>query len=118
MKNLLILIVAAALFLHFFPQPELENWFTEQKTVVMETFSEATDTKVRLKADIIYNELKNQFEHFTDEEQAFLQKMTIDRTSVKSFYESYCNGEQRSPNFHRNNQEKVCRKISQYSGLL
>ena len=118
MKNLLILIVAAALFLHFYPQPEIEDWFTEQKKVVMETFSEATDTKVRLKADIIYKELENQFDHFTDEEQGFLQEMTIDRKSVKSFYVRYCEGKQSSPNFHRNNQEKVCRKISQYSGLL
>ncbi len=118
MKKLLILIVATALFLHFYPQPELEDWFTEQKTMVMETFSEATDTKVRLKADVIYKELENQFDRFTNEEQAFLQEMTIDRKSVKSFFVTFCEGKQRSPNFHRDNQEKVCRKISQYSGLL
>jgi hypothetical protein len=118
MKKLLILIVAAALFLHFYPQPELENWFNEQKTVVMETFSEATDTQVRLKSDIIYNELENQFDHFTHEEQTFLKEMTVDRKSVKSFFVNYCEGKQRSPNFHRDNQEVVCRKISQYSGLL
>jgi len=118
MKNLLILIVAAALFLHFYPQPELEDWFTEQKTMVMETFSEATDTQVRLKSDIIYKELENQFDRFTNEEQVFLKEMTIDRKSVKSFFVTFCEGKLRSPNFHRDNQEKVCRKISQYSGLL
>jgi hypothetical protein len=118
MKKLLILIVAAALFLHFYPQPEVEDWFEEQKTMVMESFSEATDTKVRLKSDIIYNELKNQFDHFTNEEQTFLQELTVDRKSVKSFFVTFCEGKQRSPNFHRDNQEKVCRKISQYSGLL
>lgn len=118
MKKLLILIVAAALFLHFYPQPELEDWFIEQKTVVMESFSEATDTQVRLKSDIIYNELKHEFDHFTNEEQAFLKEMTIDRKSVKSFFVTFCEANQRSPNFHRNNQEIVCRKISQYSGFL
>ena len=47
MKNLLILIVAAALFLHFYPQPELEDWFSEKKVTAIAIFAKATDTQVR-----------------------------------------------------------------------
>ena len=118
MKNLLILIVAAALFLHFYPQPELEDWFAQQKDSVLEVFSEATDTKVRLKSDKIYSDLKSQFEHFSNEEQKFLKEITIDRKSVKAFFTDFCEGKQQSPNFHRENQEKVCRKIGEFSALL
>ena len=56
-EKYIILIVAAALFLHFYPQPELEAWFEEQKTEVLKVFSDATDTKVRLKSDKIYQDL-------------------------------------------------------------
>jgi hypothetical protein len=118
MKNLLILIVAAALFLHFYPQPELESWFEEQKSTVLEGVSEATDTQVRLKSDKIYNDLKSQFEHFSSEEQNFLQEITADRESVKDFFMEYCKGKKQSPQFHRENQKKVCRKIDQLSALL
>ena len=118
MKKLLILIVAAALFLHFYPQPDVEEWFTEQKTKVSDTFSEATDTQVRLKADKIYNDLKDQFANFSNEEQVFLQEITVDRQSVKAFFVEFCEGNEQSPNFHRENQEKVCRKIAQFSALL
>jgi len=118
MKKLLILIVVAALFLHFCPQPEIEDWFAEQKTSVMETFSEATDTQVRLKADKIYSELKDQFAHFNTEEQTFLKKITADRKSVKTFFIEFCEGNKQSPHFHRKNQEKVCKKMAQFSALF
>lgn len=118
MKNLLILIVAAALFLHFYPQPELEDWLAEQKALVINTFSDATDTQVRLKADKIYTDLKSQFGHFSDEEQIFLKEMTVDRKSVKAFFTEFCVDKQQSPHFHRENQTTVCNKIRQYSSLL
>ena len=54
MKNLLILIVAVALFLHFYPQPELDDWFAQQKETILTSFSEATDTQVSLKSDKIF----------------------------------------------------------------
>ncbi len=118
MKNLLILIVAAALFLHFYPQPKLEDWFGEQKDTVLEVFSGATDTQIRLKADKIYTDLEEQFEHFSTEEQEFLQNITTDRESVKAFFVEFCEGKQRSPQLHTENQKKVCDKIGEFSALF
>ena len=118
MKNLLILIVAAALFLHFYPQPEIEDWFVEQKVAVSAAFSKATDTRVKLKADKIYNDLKSQFNSFTTEEQDFLKKITMDRESVKAFFTDFCKAEKQTPLLHRENQKKVCKTIEQYSSLL
>jgi hypothetical protein len=118
MKNLLILIVAVALFLHFYPQPEVDEWFSEQKNVISNAFSEATDTKVRLKADKIYTDLKSQLVNFSLEEQQFLKEITSDRKSVKAFFTDFCNAKQQSPHLHRDNQAKVCKTIAQYSSLL
>jgi len=118
MKNLLILIVAAALFLHFYPQPELEDWFIEQKKAAITIFSEATDTKVRLKSDKIYNDLKSQFNTFSTEEQNFLKKITVDRQSIKAFFTDFCLGNKQTVHFHNENQKKVCQTIERYSSLL
>jgi chlorite dismutase len=118
MKKLLILIVAAALFLHFYPQPKLENWYLEHKTNAIKLFSEATDTKVRLKADKIYMDLKSEFDSFNSEEQQFLKEITADRNTVKAFYIKYCKSKLQTPHFHRDNQKKVCQTINNYSALL
>jgi hypothetical protein len=118
MKNLLILIVAAALFLHFYPQPELEDWFSEKKVTALAIFSKATETKVRLKASKIYDDLAVQFNAFSADEQEFLKEMTKDRESVRLFYTDFCKINKQSPLLHRENQKKVCYTIEQYSALL
>jgi hypothetical protein len=118
MKKLLILIVAIAVFLHFYPQPEIESWLNEQKSDMMAKFSDATDTQIRLKADKIYSDLKSQFEHFSNEEQDFLKEVTSSRESVKTFFTDFCEGNKQSPHLHSENQKKVCNKIEQFSALL
>lgn len=118
MKNLLILIVAIALFLHFKPQPELERKFSEYKEMVLNYFSAATDTKVRLKADKIYKELEPQLESFSDSETLILKEITLKRESVKAFYAEYCYDTKPHPTFHSVNLEKVCKTINNYQSLL
>ena len=118
MKKLLILIVAAALFLHFYPQPELEDWFSEKKVTALAIFSKATETQVRLKASKIYDDLESQFNAFNTDEQKFLKEMTKNRESVKMFYTDFCKVNKQSPLLHHENQKKVCYTIEQYSALL
>jgi len=118
MKKLLILIVAAAIFLHFYPQPKLESWFNEQKSMVLAKFSSATDTKVRLKSDKIYLDLKPKFSQFNADEQTFLKELTSSRDSVVEFYEKYCNAQQATPKLHQKNQKLVCDKMNEYQSLF
>lgn len=118
MKNLLILIVAFALFLHFYPQPELERWYNDKKESALKLFSKATDTKVRLKSDKIFTDLAPQLQSFNVEEQKHLHEITATRDNVKDFYETYCGTNKRHFAFHPNNQAKVCRTIAKYSGML
>ncbi|GAA5133313.1 hypothetical protein [Thalassotalea piscium] len=120
MKNLLILIVAAAIYLHFYPQPKLESWFEEQKAFVLGEFSDATDTKVRLKSDKIYTDLKPHYNQFSTEELAFIRVVTSDRKSVVSFHKEYCSATKpkRTPKLHNANQTLFCKTINKYQSLF
>lgn len=118
MKNILILIVAAAVFLHFYPQPEVTSFYNKTKESLLDGFSEFSDTSVRLKADKIFIDLKPQLKSFSSEEVDFLKEITSSRSNVNSFYLEYCKNKKRSVIFHQANQSKVCKTISQYENML
>lgn len=116
MKNLLILIVAVAVFLHFYPQPELEDWYQKQKAMVLETFGEATSTKVRLSADRVYKDIEKQFNTFRDSERNYIQSVTSSRTGIKTYYAEFCQSTNKRDNkLHPANQKKVCTIMAGYS---
>jgi hypothetical protein len=118
MKNLLILIVAGALYFHFYPNEKLNNWLYEQKTTALSYFSDSTDTQVRLKSDKIYQDLSKDFAQFNSQEKAYVADITSSREKVKSFNQQYCVGKKQTPKLHRDNLAKVCQAISKYSKLL
>lgn len=118
MKKLLILIVAAALYFHYYPNEKLNSWFFEQKQTVLSYFSDATDTKVRLNSDKIYQDLTKDFAQFNQEEKAFVAEITSSREKVKNFNEQYCKTQKQTPKLHRDNLVKVCYTISKYSNLF
>ncbi len=118
MKNLLILIVAIALFLHFYPQPEVTKFYNEQKETLLEGFSEFSDTRVRLKAEKIFIDLQPKLESFSAEEVKYLKEITSSRANVKAFYQDYCRKQTASIVFHSANQVSVCQTISQYESML
>jgi len=118
MKNLLILIVAAAVYLHFYPQPEVTKFYNETKESLLNGFSEFSDTSVRLKADKIFIDLKSELDGFSADEVNSLKEITSSRDNVNSFYQNYCKNKKRSATFHPNNQSKICKTISQYENML
>ena len=116
MKNILILIVAAAVFLHFYPQPELEDWYEEQKAMVLEVFGEATSTKVRLNKERVYADITKQFSSFRENERERARDITMTRSDIKDYFFEYCPlTKKRDHKFHSDNQRKVCQIMSQYS---
>lgn len=118
MKKLLILIVAGALYFHFYPNEKLNTWLLAQKEVVLGSFSDATDTKIRLKSDKIYEDLQKHFAKFSAKEEQYVAEITASRTSVKEFYYEYCNTNKQTAKLHRENVKKVCEVINRYSSLL
>jgi len=118
MKNLLILIIAAALFLHFYPQPEVTKFYNDQKNRLLDGFSEFSDTNVRLKADKVMIDLKPKLAQFSSEEVKYLEEITSSRSNVKSFFDEYCTNKKRNAIFHSSNQQEVCKTMSQYESML
>lgn len=118
MKNILILIVAAAVYLHFYPQPEVTKFYNETKEALLDGFSEFSDTSVRLKSDKIFIDLKPKLNSFSAEEVDSLKEITSTRKNVNIFYQEYCKVEKRSAIFHPTNQSKVCKAIAQYENML
>lgn len=118
MKVLLILIVTIALFLHFYPQPEVTKFYDEQKKMLTDGFEKFGDTKVRLKADKIFSDLKPKFNQFSTEEVKYLKEVTSSKANVKSFFDQFCKNQERSIVFHSDNQKAVCKTINQYESML
>jgi len=118
MKYLLILIVAAALYLHFYPNEEVTAFYDDSILSLQEGFSEFGDTKVRLKADKIYLDLENSLESFSEEEVKHLKEITSSREKVKEFYSSICKTDVRDVVFHTTNEKKVCSTIGRYTALF
>jgi hypothetical protein len=118
MKNLLILIVAGALFLHFYPQSEVTQFYNDKKNRLLDGFAEFSDTKVRLKSDKILSDLKPHLNRFSAEEVEYLKEIARSRISVKDFFEQYCLNKKHSIIFHPSNQIEVCKTIGKYESML
>jgi len=118
MKHLLTLIVAAAIYLHFYPNEEVTHFYNEQKETLLGLFSEFSDTGIRLKSDKIYTDLTSELGSFSEQEIERLKVITSERAVVKEFYYSICQTEKRDIVFHITNEKKVCSTISRYQNLF
>ena len=118
MKNLLFLLAAAAIYLHFYPNEEVTNFYNEKKSFLVAKFTELSSTQIRLKADKIYHDLENELGNFSDKEVERLKTISSSRENVSEFYFTYCKTERRDIVFHINNEKRVCSVISKYTSLL
>lgn len=118
MKHLLFLIVAAAIYFHFYPNEKVTKIYLETKQVALDSFSVFGETQIRLKADKVYQDLESDLERFSVEEIKHLKEITSSRENVKNFYYSICKTEKRDIFFHINHEKKVCSVIDNYANLL
>ncbi len=118
MKHLLILIVAATLYLHFYPNDKVTEFYEAKKQYLQSFFSEVGNTKLQLKSDKIYSDLESELGSFSKKEVERLKVITSHRTVVKEFYSSICLTDQRDIVFHITNEKKVCTAISRYTSLF
>jgi len=118
MKHLLFLIVAASVYLHFYPNAEVTKFYNDKKLAVLIWFADFSDTKVRLKADKIYTDLEHKIDHFSDKEVEHLKVLTSSRNNVKTFYFTICKTEKRDIVFRLSNEKEVCSVINRYTSML
>ena len=114
MKNLLILIAFAAVYLHFFPEPKIDAWFAEKKEEAITGFNSVTNTKVKLSTKRVYEDLQQQFEHFSDEEIDYIGELTSEQKKLTSFFFKHCEPYKQNYKFQTKNQRKVCKGIGNY----
>lgn len=118
MKHLLILIVAAAVFLHFYPQPEVTEFYETTIADLQGGFSEFSDTKVRLNTAKVRSDLEPKIKSFSKKEVKQLDIMLADRKKLRAFYYDFCKTKKRNRYFQTQNQEDLCRVVSRYSKYL
>ena len=118
MKKLLILIVACSVLLYFYPQPNLEAWYSAKKQASLFWFSDTFDTKARVNTDRILFDLKSKINHFTPKEQAKLEEIVSSIHSVNAFYTDFCVTTKRQYILRSTVQKDICKAISQYAHLL
>lgn len=118
MKNLLILIVAIAIFLHFYPQPEVDEFYEDSLTFLDETFGDTFDTQSRLDPKKILIDLKSDIPTFKIKERAKLEELASSRQSLKAFYDDYCTANKRAKDYRPYVQQKICKTIAKYRKLL
>ena len=118
MKNLLFLLAAAAIYLHFYPNEKVTNFYNEKKLFLVSKFNEVGSTKIHLKSSKIYDDLEGQLANFSDNEVARLRGISSSRNNVEEFYLTYCKTDQRDIVFRLANEKKVCAVINKYQHLL
>lgn len=118
MKKLLVLIVFTAVFLHFYPQEELTLWYEKHKNELLNSVNQSTDTKIRLKAGKIYQDLEPKFNQFKPKELEYLKAITSDRATLLEFNTAFCENNEPNANLHIKNQKLVCAGIRKYQSLL
>lgn len=114
-KKLLFLLTAAAIYLHYYPQPKLDALFVEYSNKVSEMLGENFGTQATKKASTVYDKLATGFNSFTPDEQALVKEISLNRASIKQFNEQHCRGSQRNhPVFHTDNLRKVCDQVHRF----
>ncbi|WP_068544480.1 hypothetical protein [Thalassotalea crassostreae] len=114
LKNIIIIIVAIAVYLHFFPNEQLNEWFEESATKADEKFMDIVDTKARVAPSKIYTSLHKEMKKFSKQEVAYLKEITESREVLKGFYTSSCEEGQENRRLRREHLKMVCDKIDQY----
>ena len=118
MKKLLILIVFGAVYLHYYPQPLLTQWFDEEKQNLKDDFKDMSDTKVRLNPHKIYTDLEHSFSTFNKSEITELKNITTDRSTVRNFFEQHCSKQIPTPVIRQGNVGKICNVMQNYQSLF
>jgi xanthine dehydrogenase molybdopterin-binding subunit B len=118
MKYLLPLIVAVAVYLHFYPNVKVTIFYNETKQSLSSMFSKYSGTRVGLKTEKIYQDLESELGSFSAMEIKRLKVITSSRDVVRVYYQDICQTKARDIILHIANQKKVCTVISHYASLL
>jgi hypothetical protein len=118
MKKFILVIVAVALYLHFYPSSELNLWYEDKKSELYSIFASLSDTHISINTDKVYGEIARHFDSFSSEEMNYVRDITSSTNNLKTFHQNYCEKEQRNDALQGKNQQTICKLLKQYRSLL
>ncbi|QBY04276.1 hypothetical protein E2K93_07685 [Thalassotalea sp. HSM 43] len=113
-KKILVIIVAAAVYLHFYPNAELTAWYNEQIGSAKQNFSEIADTKARVAPSKILTVLQPEFKKYSKREVAYVESIAASRDDLRLFYDEYCPNLKTNTRLRRAYLQQVCDTVDQY----
>lgn len=114
MKKLLILIVSVAIYLHFYPNPALTEFYQDKKNQLLNKMSQSSKVTFKKKMNNIYKEIKAEYVGFSATELAKLKDITQSVESIEQFNEEYCIKGKKNKNFHPDHIDKICLKTTSF----
>ena len=113
-KKILIIIVAAAVYLHYYPNEELTNWYNSSKEEAQTKFADISDTNARVAPSKLISVLQQDFKTFSKNEVTYVKSLAESRESLREFHKSYCLTEKNNDRLSRDHLLKVCSTLEQY----
>lgn len=113
-KKLIVVAAVIAMYLHFYPNEQVNSWLGGQKDMATKKFTEITNTKVQIKPRILLKQLDKDFAKFSKLEKKYVQTIVVDRPTLAKFSADYCGTEKKNSKLRAKNVKLVCDNIVQY----
>ena len=103
-----------ALYLHFYPNEALTNWYNSAKNSATTQFADISDTKARVAPSKLISELREDFKKFSKHEVAYVKELAQSRDNLRAFHKDYCKTGKDNTRLRRDYQLIVCAKLEQH----
>ncbi|MDN3652446.1 hypothetical protein QWY77_06675 [Thalassotalea ponticola] len=113
-KKLLVIIVAAAVYLHFYPNAHLTEWYNQQISKTKETFNSVAQTKAQVAPSKVLQVLQPEFKEYSKREIAYVESITESRDKLGNFYHQYCPNLKTNTQLRREFLKQVCDTVDKY----
>ena len=112
MKKILILIVGIALYLHFYPQPELIQLYEDKKSELLSRLENSTKVTFKVNLADTYKKWEKELNGLSKQELSNLKEVLTSFDSVMNFYDENCHGNITAKLFYSDNHDKICNRLA------
>ncbi|TKB46611.1 hypothetical protein [Thalassotalea mangrovi] len=114
MKKIIILIVAAAVYLHFYPSPQLNAWWESQKAWMDGHVNEFADTRARVSPSKLLTVMSPHLKKYSKSERSYVEELATSRENIRDYYNEFCSGGNYNRRLNRELQQQLCSTIDQH----
>lgn len=118
MKKLIVLVVGLGLFIHFYPDSPVSEWFYDQKEAITDKVDSISGTDIQFNFRNALNELTKNMPEFNANERAYVESITRTKEEVADFFQKYCEEESFNAQLKAENLQVVCNYLDKQSALF